>query len=347
MAAVLPLLGDKLQSFTAGASDDPIGWLTRTLMKFGTAILIAGFAIGTIGYFLKAAATTAANNEKAVIGNIGTIFSNIKAPSFSAAPSGTAPVTASLQGVQNFFSDAWQDIQGAASDVAQIGAALGTLAEDVGVGLADVAKALLAFILHFPDILWNGLVWGIGGAIADLLNWVFPWFVILGAALIVTSLVIHGARLLWDRTLGAAWRSSSAKWLERRKESAERVFDRVFHNRPAPRPIEMPVLPPLPEVPPAAPDVPMAGLPAFSGGPVDSAGGEVSPGSKAEALPAIPEPTPELPPMPAPEDLPLQEPPTQKELEKELGDGYTRAKDRMRAVLRGQDQAVSPTAASA
>ena len=51
--------------------------------------------------------------------------------------------------------------------------------------------------------------------------------------------------------------------------------------------------------------------------------------------------------MPAPEDLPLQEPPTQKELEKELGDGYTRAKDRMRAVLRGQDQAVSPTAASA
>jgi hypothetical protein len=342
MAAVLAPIQERFRAIGQQLAEDPVAWLTRTLLKLGTALLIAGLALGTIGYFLKASATAAANNEKAVIGNIGTIFSNIKAPSFSPSATGTAPLSFSLQGVQNFFSDAWRDVQGAASDVAQIGSVLGTLAEDVGAGLADLAKAFVAFVLHFPDILWNGLVWGVGGAIADLMNWVFPWFVILGAALLVAGLVIHGIRILWDRTIGDAWKSSAGKWLERRRQGAERLFDRVFHNRPEAPPLGVPVAPPpavpfleeLPEPPAPAPNLPLAlNVPPAGGRPE----GEVQPGSTFSppetTIPTPPEPAADVQAVP-PADRPLQEPPRKHELERTLGEGYTEAKDRMRAALR-------------
>ena len=103
-----------------------------------------------------------------------------------------------MQGVQNFFADAWSDVQAAGADVAQTGAVLGTLGEDVAIGIVDLAKSFLGFVMHFPDILWNGLVWGIGGAIADVLTWVFPWLILFGGILLVASMVAWGARALWE-----------------------------------------------------------------------------------------------------------------------------------------------------
>ena len=365
MAAVLPAIGQKLKGLTEGIGDDPIAWVVRTLLRFGSALLIAGLVLGTFGYFLKAAATASANNELSVLGNIGTIFSNIKTPSFTAAATGTAPLSASLQGVQNFFGDAWQGVQAAGADIAQIGAVIGTLAEDVGIGLADLAKAFLAFVMHFPDILWNGLVWGVGGAIADLLNWIFPWLVILGAALLVIGLVIWGVRTLWDHTVGAAWKNASSKWLDRRRAGAEKLFDRLFHNRPEEPILELPIRGSEPDVLLAAapamadvsePSVGQNGAVTMADVPEPERGVETSPEDVGKASPGHPEDQGEVisPPETEPietESLPLQEPPEREELEQTLGDGYTEAKDRMRAELRKKDQepaqALSPASSSA
>jgi len=354
---ILPAVKEKLSSAAESFGEDPLAWLVRTLLRFGSALLLAGLLLGTLGYFLKAAATAAANNELNVLGNIGTIFSNIKAPSFQPAPTGTAPLSWSLNGVQNFFSDAWQDVQAAGSDIAQIGSAIGTVAEDVVVGLEDIAKAFLAFVTHFPDILWNGLVWGVGGAIADILSWLFPWIVLIGAALLVIGLAIWGIRKVWDATVGAAWKSSSSKWLERRKASAERIFDKIFRNPQEPT-LELPTRAP-------GPDLPIGGAPAAAAASAPFVGREsdaIEPpvtlgelpedtGAQGEpgAAPPAGEPSatpPEEPPRPAPEDLPLQEPPKREELEQTLGDGYVEAKDRMRAALRA-DQTLSPASSSA
>ena len=96
--------------------------------------------------------------------------------------------------MQNFFGDTWSDVQAAGQDLAQIGAVMGTLAEDVGIAIVDVAKALLGFTMHFPDLLWNGLVYGIGGAAADVMTWAFPWLIIFGGILLLASVVVQGIR---------------------------------------------------------------------------------------------------------------------------------------------------------
>jgi len=212
--------------------EDPWAWMARTCLKAGAGFLFAGFGLGTGAYFLKASATAAANNETRVIGNIGAIFSNIKAPTFKPAATGTAPLTANLAGVQNFFSDAWKDVQGAASDVAQIGGVMGTLGEDLADGFIDAAKAFMAFVMHFPDILWNGLVWGIGGAVADLMSWLFPWLIIIGVVLVLVGAVISAGSRLWNAGVKPAYDRASGRWLARREAKVEGFFDRVFHNPP-------------------------------------------------------------------------------------------------------------------
>lgn len=215
---------------------DPWGYSSQLLIRGGVLMVVAGFGMGTAGYFLSASATKAANQEKQVISNIGTIFSNIKAPSWSPAASGTAPISASLQGIQNFASNAWQDLQAGASDVAGIGAAIGTAVEDAGNGIFDVAKASLSFTMHFPDILWNGLVWGVGGAIADFLNWVFPYLMILGTAMLLLGIAIALASRAYTATVKVPAERSFAKWAARREGKTEAFFDRLFRNPAAEAP---------------------------------------------------------------------------------------------------------------
>ena len=216
--------------------DDPLDYFIKTSRKVGIGLITAGAIIGTVGWYAKAAATTAMSNEQNVIGNIGAIFSNIKAPTFQPAPSGTAPVLTAnpIQDVQNFFGDAWSDVQAAGSDIAQIGAAMGTLGEDLAVGIIDVAKAILAFILHFPDILWNGAVWGVGGAVADILNWLFPYLIVFGMIMVAVSVVASFLRYVWKVAIADGFKASLVKAQVRVGARVESFWDKVFHNYQAP-----------------------------------------------------------------------------------------------------------------
>ena len=216
--------------------EDPIDYFVKVSRKVGTGALIAGAAMGVGAYYLTAAATTAANNEMNVLTNIGTIFSNIKSPTFQPAPSGTAPLSWSVQGVQNFFGDAWSDVQAVGSDIAQIGAAMGTLAEDLANGIIDVAKSILAFVMHFPDILWNGVVWGVGGAIGNILTWAFPWFIIIGGVLLIASVVAQAAKALWDSTIGEAAHEAWAEKTAQVRDGLKAKFRKILrvHSPPVP-----------------------------------------------------------------------------------------------------------------
>ena len=209
---------------------DPAAYLSRSLMRGGAGLIIGGLAMGTVGYFMKAAATTAANNDVATLQNLGSIFSNIQAPTFQPSATGTAPLSPTIQGVQNFFGDVWKDIGAAGNDLAQIGGVMGTLGEDVANGFIDIAKAVLGFVMHFPSLLWNGFVYGIGSAIADVFNWLFPWVVIIGAACLLIGLGIHLGSRAWNAIAGPAWERSSGKWAARQEAKAERGFDRIFGN---------------------------------------------------------------------------------------------------------------------
>ncbi len=199
--------------------ENPVDYFIRASRSIGVGMLVGGAALGVAAYYMKASATAAANNELNVLQNIGTIFSNIKSPGFTPAPSGSAPLSFTAQGVQNFFSDSWNDVQAAGADIAQIGAVLGTLGEDVGTGLADVTKAFLAFVMHFPDILWNGLVWGIGGAIADVFTWAFPWLMLIGGALVIASIVAWAVRGVVNAYVTRPFREA---WSEKQIELQER-----------------------------------------------------------------------------------------------------------------------------
>jgi hypothetical protein len=422
MAAALPFASSLLEKGKETLArvkdelvDDPLAWLVKILRIVGSVFLIVGFVLGTAGYYLKAAATTAANNEVGILGNIGQIFGNLKAPSFTPAAGGTAPLSFSLQGIQNFFGDVWQDVQGAGSDVAQAGGVMGTLAEDVGIALTDVAKAILAFVQHFPDLLWNGLVWGVGGALADVVNWLFPYLILIGAILVGISFAIWGIRAAWRGILKAGWDEA---WGEKQAELRGKVsgfFRKILHVKPTSQSYEdlrheqgsgwgtagmrgppSEGIPRLslsqsswslgPSGDLAKPGRPSGGsdlgipeggrepgvsetstgegtvghdsgrpsggdsLPEQRRSAVSDGRGEaggIDPGSAERAIedvgkapPAHPEPSEGIQvassseARAAPEDLPLQEPPRRKELEKVLGDGYVEAKDRMRAALR-------------
>lgn len=210
---------------------DPLAYFIEIARKVGVFSLIVGVLMAIAGYYLKASATAAMNAEKTTLGQLGAIFSNIAPLTFTPAATGSEPVTATLGGVQNFFSDVATDVKALGSDLAGIGGLLGTFAEDVGAGIVDVAKVFLGFVMHFPTILWNGLVWGVGGSVADVLNWAFPWLMILGGALIIASLIAQAARGAWQDTVGAAWKESVATWSERRRLGAKARFDRILRNR--------------------------------------------------------------------------------------------------------------------
>lgn len=237
------VVGHQVESFL----EDPVAFFVRWARILGSVLLAGGFLMGVLGYYLKAAATAALNTEVRILGGIGNIFSNIKAPTFTPAATGTQPVSFSLQGVNNFFSDAWKDVSAVGSDVEQIGAAMGTLGEDVAMGLIDIGKSILAFVMHFPDIAWNGLVAGIGSPIADVLNFAFPWLIIAGGGLLIASMVAQGARWAWKGTVGAAWNESSTEWAQRRKAALKAKFDRALGNAPKVAEISPPT--PLPAVP--------------------------------------------------------------------------------------------------
>ena len=326
MAAYLPEAADQVlrraRALEDQLSTDPIGYAIRASRRVGVGLLVAGFGLGAASWYLQAASTTAANNELNVMSNIRTIFGNIKGPTFTPAATGTAPVLGPnpLQDVQNFFSDSWQDIQAIGGDMAQVGGVLGTLGEDVAMGIVDLAKAFIAFVLHFPDILWNGMVWGVGGAAASVMAWLFPYLIVFGGLLIILSIILEVCRWTWGVTFGPGLRMARAR-IEERAEAAwgrllriplERAVEAVIPAAPAaPGPpalsetsIEAPSRPPEPQTAPmpvpapeSGPEGPGLSLPPEepptepAPGAPEGAGGESLP-SEGEGAPAPPpEPT--------------------------------------------------------
>jgi len=325
--------------------EHPVSYFIRTARMAGAVLLVSGTILGVSGYYLKASATAAMNNELNVVGNIGTIFSNVKTPTFSPAPTGTAPVLGSnpLADVQNFLGDAWQDVQAAGSDIAQIGAAIGTLGEDAGIAIADVAKALLAFVTHFPDILWNGLVWGLGGSLADVLNWVFPWLLIFGAVLIAASLIAQGLLSLWNATVGAGLKASWSEFSARQASAWKTRFDRILRN-PAPSDLEEAPARALAPVPP--PPAPGSNTPAEisvetppllneTPGPTPIGAATAEDGQPppvpAESPGAAPGPILSSPPDRTPEEIPIPAGWTKEETEEYLGEAETSRRDAVKA----------------
>jgi hypothetical protein len=327
--------GHYLGEQAAAALEDPLAYFIRVSRRVGAGLLVAGVGLGVGAYYLQAAATAAMNNETTVLGNIGTIFSNIQAPSFTPAALGSSPVSASVAGVQNFFGDAWSDTQAAGADVASIGSVIGTLGEDVGIGLADLTKAALAFVMHFPDILWNGLVWGVGGSIAAILTWAFPWLILVGGALIVASLIAQGARALWRPTIGAAWEEAWGERSAQIRDKAKGWFDRVLRvkrpgrgegeaersnpvNGPPPADPGPPVTPlgPSDEEPTLVVDTPVGPVGGAAAEPEANLDEKVG-GGVSDSAPATADP---------PED-PLPAGWTQAEMEDYLGKAQTEAQD--------------------
>ena len=215
------------------ASTDPLGFAIRSSRMTGAAFLIAGFGMGAAGWYVQAAATTAQNNEMGIVTNLGAIFSNIKPITFTPAATGTAPVLGPnpVQDALNFYSDAKRDVQAISSDLSQIGGVLGTLGEDVAMAIVDIAKSILAFVLHFPDILWNGMIWGIGGAIANVLLFLFPYFIVVGAALMAISFMLEGVRWGWGTFITPGIEIAEADLQERVRARWTRL---LIHKAPAP-----------------------------------------------------------------------------------------------------------------
>lgn len=276
--------------------NDPIAYFIQVARKLGVILLAVGFGLGVVGYYLKAAATTAANNEQTILSNLGQIFSNLKKPSFQPSAMGTAPVSPSLQGIVNFGSDAWKDIQGIGGDLAQAGGAMGTLAEDAGIAITDVAKVMLGFTMHFPDLIWNGAVWALGGSLADVINFCFPYLILAGGFLLIASLVAQGSQWAWKTYVSAGFKAAAAKFQERAKARAERAWDKIFGNfrhpvaeTVAPKPIE-PVAPIVGQTADAGKGPPS--LPEAPEGIQTSPRFELAPSVQAPAAaPPVPEPT--------------------------------------------------------
>ena len=297
LGVVTQALGDQAERF----KDDPLLYLIRVCRTTGVGLIVTGVAMGAAGWFMKAAATTAMNNEMNIIGNIGVIFSNIKAPTFQPAPTGTAPVLGPnpIQDVQNFFGDTWSDVQAAGSDVAQIGAVMGTLAEDVGIALTDIAKSFLAFVMHFPAILWNGMVWGVGGAIADVMNWLFSYLIVFGIITLILSFVLSAARWIWMNFVSAGFKAATNKFAIRVEARSERFWDFIFGNFTHVQAVPVAAEPEVPKIaePVSAasallPETPKEAPPSFA--PVQEEREEEAP---AVAQVTLPPPTPEPPPV--------------------------------------------------
>ena len=238
---------------------DPLTYLINVSRRVGVGMIVSGCVLGATGWFLKASATTSGNNITNTLGSMSSVFSNIKQPSFQPAPMGSAPVLGPnpIQDIQNFGLDVASDLQGVLGDVAQAGGVLGTLGEDVAVGLIDIGKAILSFVMNFPQLLWNGLVWSVGGGIADVFNWLFSYLIVFGLILVAVSVAASVLRWLWAVSVSQGLRASVQKWSLRQEARVEAFWDKLLRNY---RSVETVAVAPVPQEtvstqPPAASEV--------------------------------------------------------------------------------------------
>jgi hypothetical protein len=324
------------------AEQDPVAWLIGVLRKFGALALGLGVLLGVIGYYLKAASVAAMKDEIALLGSIGQVWANIKPIQYTPATMGTAPVLGSnpLQDLQNFGSDVKTDIFGVGADLSQVGQVLGTLGEDVALGVVDLAKTIFTVGVHSPQLLWNALVWVLGGGVADVVNWVYPYLIIFGAIAIGVSIGLdvarRAARWYWQTAVEPSFEEARVEWADRQRSQVwgpvtRRLFGLPAKSASRQAPAGAPPTIRAPEAPApagASPDA-SAGLP---GVPPVRQNPPSSSDKYEEHAPTPPDlPPPAEPPGSAPE-TPIG--PTREELETILGEAMTRQRDLIRAEQR-------------
>ncbi len=162
--------------------EDPIHVLIQFLNKIGLISVGVGAAMGVIGYFLKSAAGNAAANATSKFQSMSGVFGNVK---FSPTSLNIQSVTTgnAIQDIDNFVSDVESFFHSAASDVsAAAGSTLTTI--------EDIPKALWLGITSIPVLIWDFLVWAVGGAGADVANYVYPYFILGGLICFVVAAVL-------------------------------------------------------------------------------------------------------------------------------------------------------------
>ena len=335
--AALPVAAGAVREARDFAGSVTVDKILDWMVKLGVALLGAGGLMSLAGYFLKVQSGRALNDAGTVIANIAAIFSNVK---YDPPQSPYKSVTTSnpLNDVVNFANDVWSGAQNTFSDVAS---GLGA----VTTALEDLPKAIYQTFIHIPELFWDTAVGGLGGAVADVFIWLFPYLMVFGVILLVAGLILKWA---WPRAKAAGAGVEGAvedRW-------TYELDRRGWHPFLA---LEARIRGPAPHHAPGESSVggPTGGVPQGLPGPVGA------PGAVPAAVPPPPEPAPipeVVQPHPtqtnalaAPPDEPISDDEPKKgysgttpteEAEAKLGDDYTAAKDRMRAALRSRGTSV-------
>jgi hypothetical protein len=85
--------------------------------------------------------------------------------------------------------------------------------------------------LTVPSLLWNELVYALGGSIANVMLWWFPYALAAGIGLLLGSMALSMARSTWRVTAMEAYKDQQRIWAARqRKKIWEPLFARAFRN---------------------------------------------------------------------------------------------------------------------
>lgn len=220
--------------------EDPIGFAIRVCRIIGTILLGVSLAAALTGYYLRGEATRAHAEAGSQIANIGAAWGRVEGAfqNLQAIPNplanGNASITTSnvLTDVENFGSDVANDFNGVVNSLGVAVADLGQAIADIPSGLVAAGQALGTSILTAPGLIWNELVWGLGGTVANVLLWIFPYLAVAGAILWGLSIGLWILRDALSATVVPAWRQARARWAERIQARIQPSFDRLFGNRP-------------------------------------------------------------------------------------------------------------------
>ena len=315
----------KAEAVAHDFAESPVDRILDWMVKLGAVLLGAGGLLSLVGYFLKVQSGRALNDAGSTIANIASVFSNVK---YDPPQSPYQSVTTSnpLNDVVNFSNDVWARAQNAFSDVSSGLSAVGT-------ALADIPKAIYQTFIHIPGLLWDTAVGGLGGAIADVCIFLFPYLLVFGAILLVAGLVLKWS---WPRVKVAGAGLEGAvedRW-------AYELDKRGWHPF---RSLEARIRRPATAHAPGGPSVGQATGEVPQGPPVPSGGPGVAPTLASLPPPSdLPSPPTEAPALSSPAETSHEkqgvggQTPTS-EVEETLGDDYTAAKDRMRAALRSRE----------
>jgi hypothetical protein len=353
----------------AQVEDDPLGFIIKAMRVFGVIFLAVACLCGVIGYYLKGESVRSKNEAgtqaQTVLnawGNVGAQFNNLL-PLDNPLENGNASITGGnvLSDLSNLGSDIVNDVEGVAGDLWTGVQDLGKALEDIPPAIWAMGTALGTTGLTVPSLLWNELVYALGGSIANVMLWWFPYALAAGIGLLLGSMALSMARSTWRITAMEAYKDQQRIWAARqRKKIWEPLFARAFRNpapttgkpEPVPLPAEAVNGPPPepggvmttlgPSAEPVPTPAPIVGQEADATKP---SGTTNSTPEGAVIQPEGPE-APDVPDRPSPlaedeEEEEYEGPATTEDVENVLGN-YPDAKTRMKILLR-QGEPREPT----